>query len=335
MNGLIRGVMKSPTEVKLSYNTNSVSTQTGDLYKNNLVRDLARVNRHDMMSTDSKGHPFVYRCAITLSPQPKNIAAHSDQYFADADSTDVGHLDQIEYRLRILGTGKNWVYREASKKLHKAREAMFRSSGVTKSDRGAYDKHVRYCWSTGTETYINPVDASGSAFSGGSWELSKLIFPDDTTGAFIKLQGTHSTEEIATSFTDLSLPQLYLSSRKQISADSNNDAGVNDQPADGSVLEKLLAPNYMGIQDEVVSLSRNNQDNPPYDLDQDGDACLSRELGRIHIGLRSGTQATAIVDIPFGISEFEIQAFNREDLDDAQDVTPVNIGVEVLSIYPM
>lgn len=333
MNGLIRGVMKSPTEVKLNYKSPDITTQAAVTLTNNLVRDLARVNRHDMMSTKPDGHPFVYRCAVTLSPAAKAIGSHCDQYFADADSTDVGFLADLEYRLRILGVGKNWVYREGSKKVVKAREQMYRSAGVKKSDRGAYDKHIRYCWSTGSESYLSPLNGAGSAFTGGSWEVSKLIFPDDTTGAHVKLQGTHASEESTVSFTTLSLPQLYLSSRNQVRADSNND--VTDQPADSSVLKKLLSPNYMGSNDEVIDLARDNQDNPPYDLDQDGDACEARELGRIHIGQRSGTQATCIVDIPFGISQFEIQAFNRTDTDDAQAVTPVQISVEVLQIYEM
>jgi hypothetical protein len=327
--------MKSPTEVKLNYKSQDIATTSATTYTVNTVRDLARVNRHDMMSTKADGHPLVYRCAVTMSPAAKAVGSHCDQYFADADSSAVGFLTDLEYRLKILGVGKNWVYREGSKKVVKARESMYRKAGVKKSDRGAYDKHIRYCYSAGDETYLNPLNAAGAAFTGGSWELSELVFPEDATGAFIKLQGNHSTEETNVSFTTLSLPQLYLSSRNQVRADSNND--VTDQPADSSVLKKLLGPDYMGgtIQAEIIDLARDNQDNPPYDLDQLGDATEARELGRIHIGQRSGTQATCIVDIPFGISQFEIQAFNRTDTDDAQAVTPVQISVEVLQIYEM
>ena len=287
-----------------------------------------------MMSTKPDGHPFVYRCAVTLSPVAKdNGSGHADAFFTESESGVTYSLDDVEYRLRLLGVGKNWVYREGSKKVVKAREQMYRSAGVKKSDRGAYDKHIRYCWATGSESYLSPLNGAGSAFTGGSWEVSKLIFPDDTTGAHICLQGTHATEESNVSFTTLSLPQLYLSSRNQVRADSNND--VTDQPADSSVLMKLLSPNYMGSNDEVIDLARDNQDNPPYDLDQDGDACEARELGRIHIGQRSGIQSTMIVDIPFGICQFDVQAFNRKDTEDGETVTPVHIGVEILSIYPM
>lgn len=329
--------MKSPTETVLNYQTQNVPTDAAGTEPANLVRDLARVNRHDMMSTKKNGHPYVYRCAVTVSPVAHdNGSGHADAFFADSEATSPAEqysLDKLEYRLRILGVGKNWVYREGSKKVVEAREKMYKKAGVKQSDRGAYDKHIRYCLSTGTETYIRPLNAAGAPFAGGTWELSKLIFPDDTSGAYVKLEGTHNSEESNVSFTDLSLPQLYLSSRKQIRADSNDD--VTDQPAKSSVLRKLLSPDYMGTQDEVVDLARDNQDNPPYDLDEQGDACELRELGRMHIGQRSGISATTIVDIPFGICQFEYQGFNRTDTNDGNTVMPVHIGVEVLSIYEM
>lgn len=335
--------MNSPTEIKLNYETAAVKT-VGNVTDQvcNLVRDYAAVNRHDMMSTTNSGTPYVYRCAVTISPVERLNDGHAAAFFG-ANELQTGEqgaettysLDNLEYRLIVKGVGNNWVYREGSEKLHDAREAMFRSAGVKKKERGAYDKHIRYCWSTDGESYLSPLNASGSAFTGGNWEKSLLIFPEDANGAHIKLQGNHTTEETATAHVTLSLPQLYLSSRKQVRADSNDD--VSDQPAEFSVLRKLLMPNYMGgtVPAEIVNLARDNQDNPPYDLDQLGDATESRELARTHIGQRSGIQSTVIVDIPFGICAFEVQAFNRADAEDSEDVSPVHIGVELLQIYEM
>jgi hypothetical protein len=147
------------------------------------------------------------------------------------------------------------------------------------------------------------------------------------------LQGNHTTEESEIAFDEISLPQLYLASRKQVRADSNDD--VSDQPADHSVLRKLLAPNFMGTNDEIVDLGRDNQDNPPYDLSQLGDACEARELARVHIGQRSGISQTVIVDIPFGICEIEVQGFNRNDTYDGEVALPVHLGIHVLEIFPM
>jgi len=332
--------MKSPTEVLLNYETAPVPTVSDLDQTFNLVRDYAAVNRHDMMSTTKKGTPLVYRCAVTISPVERLNPSHSDALFAE-DEAQTGEqgaaaaysLSNLEYRLIVKGTGNNWVYREGSEKVVKAREAMYRSAGVKMSERGAYDKHIRYCWDTDGETYLSPLNASKSAFTGGNWEKSLLIFPDDTGGAHVKLQGNHTTEETATAHVSVSLPQLYLASRNQVRADSNND--VSDQPADHSVIRKLLAPNFMGSNDEIVDLARDNQDNPPYDLDQLGDATEPRELARIHIGQASGISATCVVDIPFGIGQFEVKAFNRTDAEDTEDVLPLHIGIEVLQIYEM
>lgn len=293
----------------------------------NLPRDLSAVNRQHWQHTNRKGVPLVYRVALTFSPAITDAVDSAGTTHSEVMMQDANQIQAV----RVITASQNWVMRNASVKTHAARENMFRKSGVKKKERGAYAKTIHYTWDAAPGSFLSPYDGDAAAFTGGTWEFSKLIYPDDASGAYINLIDSHATEESNLTFTAVSLPQLYLSSRGQMEADTNTD--VADQPAAFSILRKLLAPSQQGIQDEVTDEARDVQDNPPYDLAEDGDTTEPVESARLFLGVASGLQQTCVVDVPFGI--FETKALNLY-LDDGQNVTNgFTMKCEVIDVYEM
>lgn len=293
----------------------------------NLPRDLSAVNRQHWQHTNHRGVPFIYTVALTFSPAITDAVDGGGTTFSEVMMQDTNQIQAI----RVITAGQNWVMRNGSVKAHAARENMFRKSGVKRKERGAYSHTIHYTWDATPGSFLAPYDGDAAAFTGGTWEFSKLIYPDDASGAYINLIDSHGTEETNVAFTAVSLPQLYLSSRGQQEADTNTD--VADQPAQFSILRKLLAPSQQGIQDEVTDEARDIQDNPPYDLAEDGDTTEPIESARVFMGVASGLQQTVVVDVPFGI--FETKAINLY-LDDGQNVTNgFTMKCEVLDIYEM
>lgn len=318
-----------PHDSLLNYVSNASGsaalTATGTI---NLCKDLSAVNRQHWEHTTSKGVPLVYRVAMTFSPQMTDEVDSGSSTFLEIMKQDV---NQIQF-IKVQTVSQNWVMRNGAVKTHAAREKMFRKSGVNRRERGAYGKTIHYVWNMGTPgSYLTPYDGDGVTFSGGTWEFSKLIYPDDASGAYISLTGAHAVEESNVAFTAVSLPQLYLSSRGQQEADTNTD--VADQPAAFSILRKLLAPSQQGIQDEVMDEARDIQDNPPYDLAENGDTCEPIEAARVLLGVQSGLQHTVVFDVPFGI--FNTQAQNIY-LDDGQNLTNGwTASVQIIDVFPM
>ena len=323
-----------PHNTILNYVSTTGSTLSesgaGDLL--NIPRDLSATNRQHWMQTTPKGVPLVYRVAITVSPTVVDNAEDSSGGTDDTGS----HLgfqtdDQLVQRVRVKTTHNNWVMRNASVKVHAAREHMFRKSGVRKSERGTYDNTIHFEWDSVSGTYLPPKDGDGANFTGGSWEFSKLIYDGDADGAFLKLIDTHASEESTTAFAVLSVPQLYLSSRRQVEADTND---TDDQPAQYSVLRKLFSANETGRLDEIVDMARDNQDQPPYDLAEDGDMTECVLASECFIGVKYNLQQTMVIDIPFGMCEVQnVQCFL--DAGAANADCNLNYRVQVLDVYPM
>lgn len=315
-----------PHNAVLNYNGGAINSQSwSSSGKCNLAKDFSLTNRQHWEQTTAKGVPLVYRCAFTFSPQLRAFGS-------DGDYSDIFEEDTNQVQVIAIQTAsQNWVMRNAAVKTHAAREKMYKHAGVTKSDRGSYDGTIHYTWEAGPDTFLTPIDGDRDAFTGGSWEYSKLIMPNDTSGAYINVIGTHATEESNETFSTVSLPQMYLSSRKQVDDDSNTDD--DDQPAMFSILNKLLAPQMHAIQDEVVDLARDNQDEPPYDLAEDGDWCEPIEAARVYLGITSGVQQTVIIDVPFGLCE--VLAINSYVDGGANRTNGVDWKVEVLDIFPM
>ena len=308
--------IKIPTNRTLFYNTSALSsvTWTGG-NKFNLVRDFAAVNRHNMAHTTSKGVPLVYRCAVTIMPQVDT--GSYNQIFDEDDAM----IQVAEVHL----APNTWVTRNAIVKTHAARENMFKQQGVKKSERGAYSRTLRPTWDSSPDTFRTPQKgdtAGGQTYDGGIWDYSAL-YADDGDLTHLRIVG------------DDGMNSLYLDSRKQIDADSNSDSDDTNQPLETNILRQLLSPT-LGISakdDEVIALARDEQDNPPYSLDNNGDHTEKILAGRQYIGAMSGLTSTEVYDIPLGI--FEFQPMNAYADGGANKSRGFDIKVEVLGVYPM
>lgn len=309
--------MKMPTQRLLTYKTGTTSsvswTNAGVV---NLPKDLSLTNRHNCTHTNGKGVPYVYRCAITAQANV-NPGSGSDYAQIFAEDTHMIHCLSV-------GTVPNtWVARNAGVKMHAARENMFKQQGVRKKERGSYSKTIRYTWDdSGTFKTPQKGVSSYSDYTGGTWDVTALK-QDDGDLAAIELMSANG------------LLSMYLDSRKQIGADSNSDSDSTNQPTDDSIIRALLAPT-LGISsrdDNVIALARDEQDNPPYELNNDGDAIEPIEAARLFIGGQMSARDTAVVDAPYGLLKlYAINAYK----DDGQNLTtPFEFKIEVLAIYEM
>jgi len=97
----------------------------------------------------------------------------------------------------------------------------------------------------------------------------------------------------------------------------------------------LLSPT-LGISakdDDVVALARDEQDNPPYDLSNDGDSIEKVRAARLFIGPEAGLTSTAVIDAPYGI--IDLNALNAYK-DAGQNLTEgFDLRIELLGIYEM
>jgi hypothetical protein len=312
----IAQAIKVPTQRTLFYDSGVVSSTAWSAgIKFNLVRDLAAINRHNMTHTSSKGVPYVYRVAVTMMPHLAT-GTHNQIFNEDPNMVQV---------MELIHAPNTWVSRNASVKAHAARENMFKQQGVKKSERGAYSRTLRPTWSALPDTFKVPkkgTTGGGAVYDMGTWDYTSLQ-SEDSAMTYLPLVG------------DAGLLSLYLDSRKQISADSNSDSDDINQPVDVNILRSLLSPT-LGISakdDEVIALGRDEQDNPPYSLDNNGDHTDPVLAGRQYIGAGAGMMSTVVYDVPFGI--FEINALNGY-IDVGQNVTKsFSLKVEVLGIYSM
>ena len=306
---------KMPTNTTLVYDSGAISSSTWTGIGNvNLVRDLAAINRHNVTHTNSKGVPYVYRCAITLYPK-----------VTTGDKTQIFNEDANMVQVLSVGTVPNsWVARNAGVKMHAARENMFKQQGIRKKERGAYSRTIRYTWDASPDTFLVPQSGIGaqSDYNLGTWDYSALK-QENGDISHIQLMSADG------------LLSMYLDSRKQISSDSNSDSDSTNQPTDDSVIRRLLSPT-LGIStkdDDVTALARDEQDNPPYQLNNDGDAIQTIESARLFIGPNAGFQATAVFDAPYGM--LDLQAANGYIDEGTSTSRGVEFKIEVLAIYEM
>ncbi len=321
-------MVKFPSQSKMTYQTGSIGTGltaitsgsvSGDL---NIPKDLSVLNRRGFASTDHKGVPFVYKCIVNYYLQDEDMNGISAAVGSDFAST-----------LDIYGCQNNWVFRNAAVKWHAARNKMFRSAGIPKSDRGAYSHEIRYNYNANDDTWLVPIDGDGDAFAGGTWDVSTLAVSADTD-IQLKLVGSAFTEDSAASGTVQNMAYSYMMSRSAVPSDSNLESSL--VPADHSLIRELLNPETStDTAEEVDVIAEGEGDNPPYaELNASNvnhDLTEPVLLGRCVAGLGT-SYGTAIVDIPFGLAGM------KASLHDAAGTSVTSSGlitVEVIDIYPM
>lgn len=318
---------KFPSQRILNYESGNTGDGTATLVGLlNLPKDLSLLNRRGYASTTRKGVPLVFKARIN-----HHMVDESGNVLADASGQD------LMSTLTVEGCQNNWVMRNAAVKFHAAREKMFADAGIRKSDRGAYSHEIRYNFDDASDAFMTPLDATGTALTGGTWDTSSLSYGDDA--AFkLGLVGSGDDEE-SNAFTGsyLSIGHSYLVSRVNQQADTNLE--TEEGPAFHSVLQSMLADDTITENtDDVTATARGEQDNPPYevlDLSASGDTghdiTKAVELGRAVAGYGNVVGST-IVEIPFGICMLNTYF---EDAAATDTTLRSFISVELLDIYEM
>lgn len=279
-----------------------------------LVRDWSALNRRGLNQVGTGGSPHVFGVNVKATGSIIDKSAVDDTT-VDEHLSDDAVAASAMVTIRFYAPQNTWVMKQAAKKVHRAREAMFKASGVKQKDRGAYSRFIRYCLESPTETYISPVTTTArSSIAGGTWDHTQIIFPDDSTGAYIALTGLHADEESNTSYTTVQLTQMYLASRGTIDSDTNRETSVT--PAAESILAKMLKPNYSATADAIAVNARGEQDNPPYDLTvRGGDHSDLVEVGRIQFNPYTAGTGSCYIEVPFGIVKTQTQILDHSDSD--------------------
>ncbi len=332
---------KFPSQRKFVYQTGPLSNDgmtalasggvTGNL---NLPKDLSLLNRRGYASTTRKGVPLVFRCKVDFYMHNEDGLGPSSAADTSAGS---GLGSDLQAILKVDGCQSNWVMRNAAVKFHAARENMYKRLGMKKANRGAYAHEIRYNYDSNTDSWLVPIDGDGDAFTGGTWDVTKMVAESDED-IELKLVGSGLNEDSSVSADALQIGHSYLMSRRQVDADSNLSA--DDTPADRSILNEWLQgyDTPSSTLDAVTTRASDEQDNPPYELiaisdsgDINHDITEPVELGRAVAGF-GNAYGSMVVDIPFGLANMRARVFDAAD-------TALNpsglVCVEVLDIFEM
>jgi hypothetical protein len=293
------------------FDATSATSDTTTAY-HNLSRDLSAANRKNFEQTTRKGVPLVYHCKLTV--------------YRDFLT------DRVASQLHaIVGTApKNWVFRNGAVKLHAGREKMFRNAGIKKSDRGRYDKTIRYAWNAHNQTWATPLFLDGaSTFTDfGEWDLSKIAIDQDTE-LVPALFGAVFDESAATTGDNFNMPNAYLNSRRKIDLD---DLPAAHGAADHSIIRSMFNVED-STDDELQVIADDNQDLPPYNQDSHMGSFTSKAVGDIAVtGNYGAPKDTVYFDAPFGLAEIVMLKTADTSASLAADIS---YHIEVLGISEM
>ena len=303
-------------EGKLNYKLTGFDESSGKIDQDsgilNLARDLSAINRKGFEQTTRKGVPLVYHCKMTV-------------YRAF-------NVDRPNSAVSVVASTapSNWVTRNAAVKLHAAREAMFSNAGIRKSDRGRYDKTIRYGMSAHNETPLVPIctDGNSTYTDLGEWDLSKIAIDQDTELVPL-LYGPDFDESAATTGDSFNLANAYLNSRRKIDLD---DLPAAHGAADHSILRSMFNVED-ATDDELQVIADDNQDLPPYDQDNykgTYTAAVASEI--LMLGNFGAVKDVVHMDIPFGLAT--ISAVKTCDANGVLS-DDIAFAIEVLGISEM
>lgn len=280
----------------------------------NLPRDLSLANRKNFTMTTKKGVPLVYHCKFTVL-RPLQ------------DDTDV---------LLTAAVGvaqQNWVTRNASVKLHYARERMFKNAGIKRSERGRYDSTIRLVFDSASQTWEVPHFFDGNStftVTGSEWDNSKIAIDEDDD-LVPALFGPVANEASAISATTFNIQNAYLNSRRKVEED---DVSATEGSADHSIIRSMFNVED-SVDDELSVIADDNQDKPPYDSDSSsGTYTCSVVAGITQIGNISNPIGVFYADIPFGICSV---IFVKQTLDNENGSMQYDVPyyVEVMGVSEM
>lgn len=297
------------TETDFDVTSGTTDNATSKL---NLARDLSAVNRKGMHMTTAKGVPLIYHCRMTVVKPFGTDRVNSV-------------LNGVVYTAQ-----HNYVVKNAAVQLHAAREAMFKNAGIKKSDRGRYDKTIRYGWDAAGDSYNFPSLFDGATVytDRGEWDESIISIKDDAS-LVPTLFGDILDETNVVSADTFNLQNAYLNSRRKLDED---DLDAGDGAADYSVVRSLF--NVEDTQDATIQTTADdNQDKPPYDQDGAAGTFTSKSISTpVSVGNYGAVKDVVDFDAPFGLAEISWTKLSDATGNLSQDVV---FWVEVLGISEM
>ncbi len=305
---------------------NNSSSQ--DIYLDTAA-ELSKVDRKNHKQVTDKGVPLVYDLMVTVT-SPLNKLAES--------STQPG--------LQATGLVKtaplNWQTRNAVRMAHFTREDLRKEAGISKGSIGRYAKNLRcnldevmygipYVTNSNLGTGTQPIaqriyamkdietntvsglGAAGSRFTGGVWDytqLSQVKVGDANTADdfFLNVCNSHSAAAPGP-YDYIGLLQAYNQRRQTTLDDSTLTSGGDTQFVENDS-PFFRVPEQDVSEDAYVSVTLDEQDNPPYDrrTGATSSAADSKELQPGEFFQLTQVQATASfrVQAPLGLVKFEL-----------------------------
>lgn len=243
-----------------------------------LFRDMSALNAKNHEFTTKDGHVKGILCDITLRAGREVTGS-------------------------VVGIPNTWKMRNAFRKFHFLREAMFKKAGVTKREMGKYGQTMRpyadRLHSENGSLYYNtgqfvPYDVAGAmnedgsgdpttfsmtATNGGEWTYTTLVAAEATaaTGSDVDTWTIHVCDEHDTAsspWSSVGMIQAYIQDRmKEITPASNESIDGPENP-----LALLASQSVTGGMIADVA-EEQEEEAPPYDISDTGDAIRKEQLG--------------------------------------------------------
>lgn len=233
----------------------------------NIAKDYAAVNAKNEEVTTRDGHVYGYLCNVTLEGTGPSI-------------------------ISIVGAPNTWKMRNAVRKAHFLREAMFEDAGITKSEKGTYAQTIRPHLTTNmvsdvtykTPQFLIPQGSPSSAgMIGGDWTYTTLASSpswDDTgAGYTLPLADTYTLaicgENVQQadsggikSWSTIGLINSYNIDRMEMVPDATTDTSIVGTNNPFAMLKSQSV-----VSGEVGEIAKDQElEAPPYDVGDRGDS---------------------------------------------------------------
>lgn len=247
---------------------------TSNLNYFNIGRDLATTNAKNEEVVDRDGHVAGYICNIRVS--------------AGSNAT-----------LSFITAPNTWKMRNAVRKTHFLRQAMFEDAGVTESEMGKYGKTLRPHLTTAQVSdtvykdpyFIRPADDNPASpgtvttLTGGEWSYTTLASSPSWDNTALE---DHDTLPIADTYTiaicgpnreqanvggikswnTIGLINSYNIDRMEQIPDATADTAISGLNNPFAMLKSQSV-----VSGEVAEIAEDQQlEAPPYDVSDDGDS---------------------------------------------------------------
>lgn len=304
------------------------NTSSQEIYLDTAA-ELSKVDRKNHKQVTDKGVPLVYDLMVTVTSPLNKLAESTTQPGLQATGL-------------VKTAPMNWQTRNAVRMAHFTREDLRKEAGISKGSIGRYAKNLR-CnldevmygidyktnsdLTTGTQpaaqriyamkdiltNNVTGLGAAGTRFTGGVWDytqLSQVKVGDANTADdfYLNVCNSHSVAAPGP-YTYIGLLQAYNQRRQTTLDDSTLTSGGDTQFVENDS-PFFRVPEQDVSEDAYVSVTLDEQDNPPYDrrTGAANSAADSKELQPGEFFQLTAVQATASfrVQAPLGLVKFEL-----------------------------